>query len=640
MKKSGGWFLAVPLAVAIVAVLCSSQTTKAGWTGSMNGVGFGLASVNVTSSTLRSNKVTTPTMYNPSAAMTNTATYFVGAPLPSGSSTATVARIKGSAGYVWKASTVGSNGDKTDNDGIEKRINIYPADCASLEMDSTAVIAPDEKSGTITVNSIGTAGTAIWLRGYEYISATPPGSVQDLETNANSLLKWDILLVGPFNLNNSNCTALVIPFTVETSTTNLYFVTDGIAKSNPLILYCPSNVVANCGEPIQFAPVLYAGCGDVKIEYNPPLNSTFPIGVTPVTVTATDKDGNKTNCTFTVTILDTTEPKVPALAVLSGEASVQVPTPIATDVCGTVTNTIVGTTTDPTFYNTQGTFVVRWRFDDGNGNVVVSNQTVIVDDVTAPVAPTLADATGQCSVTLTPPTALDNVVGAITGTTTSPLTYTVEGTNLVTWTFDDGNGNTSSATQRVIVNDVTPPAKPTLANLTFNTCDGLTATPPVPTTTDNCKGTVWGTTSTVFPLTNLGTTTVTWTFDDGNGNKTTADQSVTISAMSFLGFYAPIAGTKGTCESPLRTVNQGSIVPLKFDIKCGSTLVTSGQPPVVKIQAYSNNCTPGSELVSVNAVYQNDWHYNWDTSGWAKGVYRVIVVLPDGTSRFVFVRLK
>ena len=45
-----------------------------------------------------------------------------------------------------------------------------------------------------------------------------------------------------------------------------------------------------------------------------------------------------------------------------------------------------------------------------NGNTSTANQTVIVDDVTAPVAPTLANATGECSVTVTAPTA--NVTGA------------------------------------------------------------------------------------------------------------------------------------------------------------------------------------------------------------------------------------
>ncbi len=407
----------------------------------MNGTGYGVASVNVTSATLRSNKVSTPAMNNPSAAMTNTPTYFVGAPLPAGASAATIARIKGSAGYVWKATTVGSNGDKTDNEALERRVQVRPADCAVLEMESAAAIAPDEKSGSILVNARATAGTALWLRGYEYTDPTPPQSVEDLETNPNSVLKWDVLMVGPFDLSFSNCTQLTVPFTIDTSISNLYFVTDGVAKSNPLLVVCPSNIVVNCGEPVAYGPVLFAGCGDVRTEFNPPPGTRFAVGTTPVTVTATDRDGNVTNCVFTVTVQDTVPPQVPELAVLRGEASVVVPVPVALDVCGAETNVIAGTTSDPLEYREQGTYVVRWRFDDGHGNTVVSNQTVVVQDLTPPVPPVLADVLGECSATVTQPVAQDAVAGAIPGVTTSPLTFTTQGTNLVTWVFDDGHGN-------------------------------------------------------------------------------------------------------------------------------------------------------------------------------------------------------
>jgi hypothetical protein len=85
--------------------------------------------------------------------------------------------------------------------------------------------------------------------------------------------------------------------------------------------------------------------------------------------------------------------------------------------------------------------------------------------------------------------------------------------------------------------------------------------------------------------------------------------------------------------------NQGSVVPIKFDMLCGTSYLTTGQPPKVKIQMWTN-CAFVSEPVSVDAVYQNDWHYNWDTSGWAKGIYKVIIILPDGTTPYVFIKLK
>ena len=84
------------------------------------------------------------------------------------------------------------------------------------------------------------------------------------------------------------------------------------------------------------------------------------------------------------------------------------PAPTALDNCGGV---ITGTTTDPLSYNTQGTHVITWTFDDGNGNVTTETQNVVINDVTAPVADeaTLADVTAECEVaSITAPTATDN----------------------------------------------------------------------------------------------------------------------------------------------------------------------------------------------------------------------------------------
>jgi len=49
-----------------------------------------------------------------------------------------------------------------------------------------------------------------------------------------------------------------------------------------------------------------------------------------------------------------------------------------------------------------------------------------------------------------------------------------------------------------------------------------------PTATDNCAGSVIGATSDPLTYTENGTHTVTWTFDDGNGNIATQTQTVTI----------------------------------------------------------------------------------------------------------------
>jgi hypothetical protein len=163
------------LAAAVITAMLLTHTDPAqgGWTGAMNGSGYGYAGVNVTSLIGTNKAIRTGNRYNPSAAMAPTTGYVTNAFLPKGSSTGTVARIKGSAGYIWQANTVGSNGDKTDNAEIEKRVVIKPALCTSLIMESQlGTFDPETGSGSLTVNTLGTAGTALLLLGYEVSDVT------------------------------------------------------------------------------------------------------------------------------------------------------------------------------------------------------------------------------------------------------------------------------------------------------------------------------------------------------------------------------------------------------------------------------------------------------------------------------------
>ncbi|MBK9224217.1 MAG: gliding motility-associated C-terminal domain-containing protein [Flavobacterium sp.] len=167
---------------------------------------------------------------------------------------------------------------------------------------------------------------------------------------------------------------------------------------------------------------------------------------------AIDSCGNSSTATQTINVEDKTAPVPPVLEDVKGQCSATATAPIAIDSC---VGNVVGTTSDPLTYSTQGTFVIRWTFNDGNGNSFTANQNVIVDDTRAPLAPELADITSQCSATATPPTANDGCAGAIVGTTTDPLKYTLEGTYVIRWTFDDGNGNVTSANQNVVVTSLT-----------------------------------------------------------------------------------------------------------------------------------------------------------------------------------------
>ncbi|MFV8328525.1 hypothetical protein ACNQGH_21820, partial [Flavobacterium sp. ZS1P14] len=165
-------------------------------------------------------------------------------------------------------------------------------------------------------------------------------------------------------------------------------------------------------------------------------------------------------------------------------------------------------------------------------------------DTTKPVVPVLADVTGQCSATATAPVTTDNCSGTITGTTSDALTYTTQGTHTITWTFTDAVGNASTATQNVVITDTTKPVVPILADVTGQ----CSATATAPVTTDNCSGTITGTTSDALTYATQGTHTITWTFTDAVGNASTATQNVVITDTTAPSITA--AGTNSTINCP------------------------------------------------------------------------------------------
>ena len=63
----------------------------------------------------------------------------------------------------------------------------------------------------------------------------------------------------------------------------------------------------------------------------------------------------------------------------------------------------------------------------------------------------LEDVSELCSLTLDVPTAIDDCSGIITATTNDPTTYLSSGNYVVHWTFDDGNGNSTTVNQNVTV---------------------------------------------------------------------------------------------------------------------------------------------------------------------------------------------
>lgn len=207
--------------------------------------------------------------------------------------------------------------------------------------------------------------------------------------------------------------------------------------------------------------VLYVGmataedsAGPVEIESDAP--EEFPIGVTTVTWTATDVSGLVSQVTQTVTVADTTAPRIVTTTDIVVEAHsiegtpVQISNPYTTDEVG-----ITSIRNDaPALYN-LGNTVVTWTASDEAGNEGIAFQTIKVIDTIDPVIADITDIMVNATSPLTlvnvaPPEATDIIDSQITIASDIPESFPL-GPTVINWTATDDFGNVAIATQTVTV---------------------------------------------------------------------------------------------------------------------------------------------------------------------------------------------
>jgi hypothetical protein len=153
-----------------------------------------------------------------------------------------------------------------------------------------------------------------------------------------------------------------------------------------------------------------------------------------------------------------------------------------------------------------------------------------IEDTEAPVPDLdeLPTINAECEVTeLEDPAVTDNCTTDIIITNDADLPITEPGITIITWTYDDGNGNTTTQEQSVMIEDVSGP-EPNIETLPDITAECEVTTLTTPGATDNCGGEVTVTSDATLPITEQGTTIITWTYTDENGNTSTQTQEVVI----------------------------------------------------------------------------------------------------------------
>uniref|UniRef100_UPI0037BFFF56 HYR domain-containing protein n=1 Tax=Flavobacterium sp. TaxID=239 RepID=UPI0037BFFF56 len=277
---------------------------------------------------------------------------------------------------------------------------------------------------------------------------------------------------------------------------------------------CPANISVNntpgtCGAAVTYAtPVGTDNCSGAITTQTAGLASgaTFPVGTTTNTFEVTDAAGNKTSCSFTVTVVDNQSPTITCPANISVNntpgtcgAAVTYATPVGTDNCsGATTTQTAGLASGATF--PVGTTTNTFEVTDAAGNKISCSFTVTVVDnqlptISCPANISVNNTTGTCgaSVTYTTPVGTDNCSGATTAQTAGLASGATFPVGVTTNTFEvtDAAGNKTSCSFTVTVVDNQPPTISCPANISVNnttgTC-GASVTYTTPVGTDNCSG--------------------------------------------------------------------------------------------------------------------------------------------------------
>ena len=319
--------------------------------------------------------------------------------------------------------------------------------------------------GTLQFTVLDTTAPTLTLPADITIEADGPGgAVVTYEATANDAVSGSV----PVNLSIPSGSAFAVGTTTVTATatdaagnTAEGSFTVTVTDTTKPQLTLPSSQTLEATGPGGATATFTASAddlvsGSLPVTFSSPSGSTFPLGTTTVSVTATDAAGNTATGTFDITVRDTTVPSlsVPANQTLEATGpggAVATYTAAANDaVSGNVPVTF-NVASGSTFG--LGTTTVTVSAKDAAGNTATGTFTVTVVDTTAPVInvpgqPVIAFATSTAGAAVNfTATAQDVVDGAL------PVTYSQQpgsifapGQTVVTVTATDAHGNRSQAT--------------------------------------------------------------------------------------------------------------------------------------------------------------------------------------------------
>ena len=141
------------------------------------------------------------------------------------------------------------------------------------------------------------------------------------------------------------------------------------------------------------------------------------------------------------------------------------------------------------------------------------------------------------------------------------------GYNFIELKVTDDAGNMGSAMATVTVVDTLDPvpSNQSLTDFTGECQVNLYDLTP-PTANDNCSGSITGTTDATFPITTIGTTTITWTYEDDEGNSVTQNQDIIVEPCPKIAVSVEqLTGITAECSTLFSDLTLPPTVEVTFD---------------------------------------------------------------------------
>ena len=346
-------------------------------------------------------------------------------------------------------------------------------------------------------------------------------------------------------------------------------------------------------------------CGIKSLALDDDAFTCADVGGNPVMLTVTDNHCNVSSCNATVTVQDNVAPNALcqditiqlSSGVSDGDGAASI---IAADIDGGSSDAcgIVSLSASQTNFDCShvGSNTVTLTVTDNHGNVSSCSAVVVVEDN---VAPTLIcqdvtvqlDATGNISfdVSLFDNGSFDNCGIASFSPQTLSGTCTDVGTSPITVTVVDVNGNVSTCTPNVTLQDVTPAeaiCQDVTVTLDLTGNYALSAGEIDNGSNDACGIASLSVAPSAFTCSEIGPNTVTLTVTDVNGNVSTCTATVTVVGI------VPVVTIS---ESLLPTFCQG-----------GTIVLTANSDVAVQFYSWSTSETTQSIQVNADGVYTVD----------------------------------